>query len=162
MSMKSQIILIVGVIMLLAQVSMNVNGSVLNSKDFSYENEALIAASSFAQSMIRQISNRKFDEKVIAKGVTSTDSLTAPEYLGSDFGETEATFDDVDDYHGLSRTLTNGRLGNFAMNVSVSYTSPASPGTVSATRTFLKRVQVTVSGNRYLKNNVVMSSIVSY
>jgi hypothetical protein len=162
MTGRVQYMLIIGAMLILSQLSLTVNNSVLGMQDISYENEAVLAGTSLAQSTLRLICSKAFDQKVIGKKITSPDSLTTT--LGPEAGETYATYNDVDDYNGVVRTDTTGRLGAFTVRVNVNYTTKALLGGVSASKTFMKAVTVTVSGNPYLKNtsNIVMRSIVAY
>jgi len=158
---KVQYILIAGVMFLVSQMSLTVNSRILQAKGLSTENESILAATSCAQSFLREVVAKKFDEGAIGKKVTSVDTLTALMSLGPDLGETYATFDDVDDFNGYTRTVSNDRLGNFSMSVAVNYTSKSPLGSTSSVRTFMKGVTVTVS-SPYLPKALEMKTVVSY
>jgi hypothetical protein len=158
---KVQYTLIAGVMFLVSQMSLTVNSRILQMKGLSTENESILAATSFAQSFLREVAARKFDERAIGKKVTSIDSLTVPEACGPDYGEGYSTFDDIDDFNGYTRSISNDRLGTYNMTVAVHYTNKASLGSVSLQRTFMKAVTVTISGP-YLPKTIVMKSVVSY
>jgi len=162
MTPRVQMMLIAGAMMILAQVSMTISSSVMDSGDLSVENEAIIAGASVAQSVLREVTSKKFDQKVIGKKIGTPDSLTLVNKLGPETGEVYPNFNDVDDYQGHTRTVATDRLGNFTASVAVHYTSPALRGQVSSVRTFMKTVTVTVSGNTYLANPIVLNSLVSY
>jgi MSHA pilin protein MshD len=77
--------------------------------------------------------------------------------LGPDAGETRATYDDVDDYDGLSNTPPQQRDGTvltefagWTRSVSVTCVRPDAPGTavVGADSPVLKRIVVTVTSPR--------------
>jgi len=150
--------------MLLSQLALSVSGFILGMQDLSYDNEANLAATSLAQSVLREVAAKNFDELTINKKVVSTDSLTTVASLGPDLGETYPAFDDLDDFNGHTRTIATDRLGDFTVNVTVNYTTSALLGAPSGTRTFLKAAIVTIYGNPYLaqNQNVVMNTIVSY
>jgi len=158
---KVQYILIAGVMFLVSQMSLTVNSRILQMKSLSTENESILAATSFAQSFLREVASRKYDERAIGKKITREDSLTAVASLGPDYGEGYSTFDDIDDFNGYTRSITNDRLGTFNMSVDVSYANKASLGTTSSLRTFMKNVTVTISGP-YLPKDIVMKTVVSY
>ncbi len=170
MTGRVQFILIAGAMALLSQLSLTVNSSIYATSDVSYENEAVLAATSIAQSILREAAAKNFDEKSIGKKVTSTDSLTAVCSLGPETGEVYPAFDDVDDYKGYVGTRATDRLGSFNVSVDVRYTNKGTFGAVSSTRTFMKLITVTVSGNPYLTthenpsihHDVVMQTVVSY
>lgn len=130
--------------------------------DVSYDNEAVLTALNIAESVLHEVAAKSFDENVIGKSVSSPDSLTSPMALGPDYGESFPSFDDIDDYNGHVRTANSGRLGNFTVTVNVCYTTRALAGNCSSSRTFLKKVGVTVSGNPKLSNSVSAASIVAY
>src|SRR5581483_8369957 len=79
--------------------------------------------------------------------------------FGPETGETRATYDDVDDYNGLSEAPPRQRSGTaltdyagWKRTVAVSYVSPTSPASPSSVATSLKRIIVTVtspSGKQY-------------
>jgi hypothetical protein len=154
--------MIIGAMMLLSQMALTIKGSILGMQDVSYENEAILAATSIARSVVREAAAKNFDEQTVGKGVTTTDSLTLPVYLGYDAGETYPAYDDVDDFNGLTRTVTTDRLGDFTVNVTVNYTTAALLGAPSFGSTFMKAISVEVSANSYLMHNVSISTIVAY
>ena len=159
---RVQFMMIIGAMMLLSQMTLTIKGSILGMQDVSYESEAILAATSIARSVLREAAAKNFDERSIGKGVTTTDSLTLPGYLGYDLGETYPAFDDVDDFNGHTRTVTTDRMGDFTVNVTVNYTTAALLGMPSFGSTFMKAISVDVSGNSYLSHNVSMSTIVAY
>ena len=158
---RVQYILIAGVMFLISQMSLTVNSRILQAKGLSTENESILAATSFAQSFLREVAAKKFDERAIGKKVTSVDSLTAAVSFGPDYGEGYATFDDIDDFNGYTRSISNDRLGDFNMAVVVNYVNKGSLETTSFVRTFMKSVTVTISGP-YLPKNIVMKTVVAY
>ena len=160
--MTSQYILIAGAMLILSQISLNVRSSMLQTKDVSYQNEAILGATAIAQSILREAASKKFDEKSIGARITSPDSLTSVGSLGPDFGESYSTFDDVDDYNGYATTISTGRLGDYSVAVAVHYTVKDSLGAPSGIRSFMKSIDVTVSGNPYLTTDLKMNTIVSY
>lgn len=160
--MPKQIILIVGALALLARLSLSVNGRIISAQEDSLENEAILTGTGIGQSMLREVAACNFDEQTIINDLSSPDSLTTVMALGPELGESYGSFDDMDDFKGLSRSIPTGRLGNFLVSVDVNYTTAALEGEPSFSPTFLKRIVVTVSGNTSLKNNIILKSIVAY
>ena len=160
--MYKQIILIMGALMLLGHITLNVNRATGDAQTVSYDNEATLTATTIAQSTLREVSSREFDEKSRGVMVTHPDSLTSPFALGPEFGEAYPNFDDIDDFKGFSRTVPTGRLGNFTLKVDVSYTTKAAAGSPVLSRTFLKSVTVAVAGNSTLKDTVRLQTITAY
>jgi hypothetical protein len=80
---------------------------------------------------------------------------------------------DVDDYDGYQRTVTYNGISGFVLDVSVYYVSATIPDTKSTTRTFYKKIEITVSHPQYMtvehnttgpdvSNTAVYSALVSY
>ncbi len=72
--------------------------------------------------------------------------------FGVEAGEVRSTWDDVDDYNGLDQPSACSSTGtvltgatNWRRQVSVAWVNAATPNTVSATETGLKRIIVTVT-----------------
>ncbi|MGB9664820.1 MAG: hypothetical protein ACPL25_07890 [Ignavibacteria bacterium] len=129
---------------------------------FAVANEAIISGTAIAQSMIDEISQKSFDEKVISGVVSSPDSLTPSENLGPDAGETDFTkYDDIDDYDDFQKVENLSRLGNFNTKVSVYYVSSTNPDKKSMSRTFYKRVDVFVT-NSFITDTIKLYRIISY
>jgi hypothetical protein len=162
MTNKTQILLIMGAMMLIAQVSMNVNSSVLDNSELSYENQAIIDATVIAQTMVREVGAKSFDQKTVTGKVLVADSLTAPNKLGKETGETYATFNDIDDYNGYTKVDSTSRLGKFDVGVRVWYTTLALRGESTNVPTFMKTVAVKVKGNPYWKDSLEVKSVIVY
>lgn len=156
-----QMSLIVGTVVLLAALVLNVNRSLLTSTDQTIEAEAILAGTSAAQQVIDLISDKEFDEATIGTYVENVADFTTPASLGADAGETMSTYDDVDDYDGDSLTVATPRMGNYKAWITVNYVNPASPGTISGSRTRMKRIDVSVYSS-YLPDTLEMSYYASY
>jgi MSHA pilin protein MshD len=94
---------------------------------------------------------RELSEEVGAKLFMSPSSGDV-EFAGPESGETRATYDDIDDYHGLNNSppqMSNGtvmtHLGGWARVVKVAHVSLNDPNAESVTYTGLKRVTVSVT-----------------
>ncbi|MBI4535305.1 MAG: hypothetical protein HY708_03440, partial [Ignavibacteriae bacterium] len=142
---------------------------VLGMHDVSYDNEGIITATTIGRSILREIQARSFDERTVNSFVSAPDSLTLSAFLGPEVGEVYPAFDDVDDFNGHVRTVGTDRLGNLYASVTVNYTTRALAGSVSSARTFLKAVNVNLSGtspsgdtNPIFKRDIVVNSIVAY
>ena len=143
-----QMLLIVGAMMLLATVTVSVNNIVLDHMQRTYEAQAVISSTTFAQAMMQEVGLKFFDEKIVGRSPSlpiTPDTMTAVASIGKDAGETYPNFDDVDDYKNFKKTVVDPRLRNFQVSVNVWYVNPASPNDTSSVRTFYKKVAVTVS-----------------
>lgn len=125
-------------------------------------NEAILTGTAISQSMIDEIVQKSFDEKVLSSTISTPDSLTPVNLLGPDLGEADiTTFDDIDDYNGYKRVDSLQRLGNFKVQVKVYYVNPNSPDQKSLSRTFAKKIEVTVNNN-FVANTIKMYRVVTY
>lgn len=73
-------------------------------------------------------------------------------------------FDDVDDYNGYTRnvTETTATLPGFTLTVNVNYVNPTDPNTTSILQTYLKKITVTVTNSKYLRHSLVFSTTKAY
>ena len=156
-----QIILVLGAFTLLIFMTMSVNTAISNRVDDSYQAQAILAATTLAQSMLNQVTQKAFDDSVVVHPVDSVTHLTPVASLGRDLGEIYPNFDDIDDFNNYSKkdTIINGI---FTTNVAVAYVTPANLGASSGVRTFYKRITVTMT-SRELKNiPISLTRICSY
>ena len=113
-----------------------------------------------AKELMAEIQSKRFDQ------LTTKNSVTGWSILGTDAGETagsKSTFNDVDDYNGLSETLASPFTG-FTRTTSVVYVAAADLTTASASRlNDYKRVTVQVSngGTTYAQLITVVSAAVT-
>jgi prepilin-type N-terminal cleavage/methylation domain-containing protein len=112
-----------------------------------------------AKELMEEIKSKKFDT------LSNQDPITGWSALGVDAGETagtKSTFNDVDDYNGLSESLASPFVG-FTRSTTVSYVSSAAINTATASRlNDYKKVTVSVSfgGTTYATLVTVVSSAV--
>lgn len=159
---SSQLILVLGGIVLLSILSMNYYNANRTKQNADYYNQALITGTGIAQSLLDEIMSRAFDEKTRTKAQTTTDSLTISGSLGPDSGEGNVNaYDDVDDYKNYTRQDTLGILGMFRSSVNVYYISTFSPNSPTTTRTFSKRVDIKVT-NAWISDTIKVNHIISY
>ena len=110
---------------------------------------------------IEEAKTKAFDEKVINAAVTVPNQLTNWPQLGPDAGETHPNFDDVDDYNGLTLTNSTGR-DTFDVSIVVGYIlDETDPETIITSRTWYKRMNVTIS-NPFLIQQLVLGFVFSY
>ena len=112
-----------------------------------------------AKELMEEIKSKKFDQ------LSAQNTVTGWSAIGIDAGETsgsKATFNDVDDYNGLSETLTSPFTG-LTRSTTVTYVSSAAPNTASASRLndYKKiTVQVASGATTYAQLVTVVSSAV--
>ena len=144
-----QILTIVG-ILLLSFLFLTVNKNNSERSSSLYTSGSVIDANGVAQSIIDEIQCKAFDENTITKSVWSSDSLTTPNSLGPESGETQnIQFDDVDDYNNYSTVITVGNYGDFNIHTSIKYVMNMSPDNISNLQTYSKRIEVAVTNFSY-------------
>ncbi|PCJ36334.1 MAG: MSHA biogenesis protein MshD [Moraxellaceae bacterium] len=99
------------------------SGSMSRSADPMWRNKTI----KLAQLYLDEIHSKRYDENTPIGGVPAAAVPTSCSSLGPEAGETRATFDDVDDYDGLSGsppTGVNGALhssyDNYVVTITVS------------------------------------------
>ena len=99
-------------------------------------------ANHLASTLFEEMRSKRGDENATAASAT----------LGPDPGETRATYDDVDDYHGLDESPPKDSLGTdlagsggFRQQVSVCYVANTDLDTCIGGPTLYKRITVTVT-----------------
>ena len=133
-----------------------------SSFDTTSENQAILIANGYGQSMIGEITLRHFDEVTKTSDLTSPDSLTATLYFGPDVGESSYTqYDDIDDFNEYTRSDTLHGMGEFQLLVDVSYVSDSDISTSTYSMTFLKRITVNVT-NEFMRNRLKLEYVVTY
>lgn len=160
--MSSQMLLATGALFILTTLILLFYQTSTVQTSVSVENEAILAGSGIAQSLITEIQKRSFDENTITKYVDSIDSLTVPGSLGPDAGEVYLTqFDDVDDFDNYSVVDLATRLGNYNLSVRVDYIGNMNPNIIQLSRSFSKRIEVSVA-SVYLPDTLKLYHIVGY
>lgn len=157
-----QSLLAICAVWLFALVSINFNSSVVHNISIEVENKVYLTAFSLADDMIEEIKQKAFDKRNIGEGgaiVLTPDlsQLTSPDSLGRE-GEVWPYFDDVDDYNGYSKNVGLPYVETYNVSVDVHYVNGNDPDTNISTRTFYKKVEVTVT-SQYMSLPVVLSFI---
>jgi hypothetical protein len=175
--MQIQQFLTIGALVIFTTFLVSFNRGLLSHSTISDYNEAVIVATSLAQSMIDEVYGRSFDESTISEAVASVDSLTSSNKLGCDVGEGSkktpgynfiSTFDDIDDFNGLEKVYSDKKLGEFKAKVEVFYVDRPNTEIRINTQSFIKRVNVSIVNSylvleeNYLKDTLKFSTIISY
>lgn len=156
-----QIILVLGAFTLLIFMTMTVNQAISSRVDDNYQAEAVISATSLAQSMLNQACQKVFDDSALVYPADNVTQLTPVDLLGKEAGEVYATYDDIDDFDHYVRKDTSAN-GIFTTSVKVVYVDPANLYGTSAVRTFFKKVTVTVTARELKSIPISLTRIVSY
>lgn len=153
---SNQILLIVGAFAILASLQLSINSSIIRSYTTTLDGEATIDGMSIGQAMIDEINTRIFDKMTKDSVVFWTTSLTPYNQLGPETGEivvanerqpfqSRNRFDDADDYNRYTRIVPSPRLGDFYVRDSVYYVLASNPNQYTTTKTWFKKIIVTVT-----------------
>lgn len=151
-----QMLLVLGAIVIFSMIVLNVNKALLNSTEMSLEAESTVTATTLAQSIITEITSKAFDTYTANSTVESVDELTSAYGLGRAWSENITVDDtnlddysdlnDIDDFNGHSDVVNTPRFGDYTLSMEVKYVNPSNPDQVVYTRTWMKRIKVTVTG----------------
>jgi len=167
-----QMMLVIGAFTIFGIVKLNYQDLTMQSSELLDSNMYLQTSSSIARSMMEEIRQYDFDAALANKSVIKLSDLTS---CGAGSGEKYPNFNDLDDFHRSSfsspasgDTLPKPNLPpclwgteGYQVDVNVEYVDPANPDTKSSSRTFAKRVTVTVS-NIYSEYNHTSSFVATY
>lgn len=151
----SQMFLILGALVLLSILILNVNRTWSGAEEIKTSAEFLLTATNVGQGLIDEISIKAFDQVIsIDPNVTDVASLTPPNSLGPDAGETNRNlYNDVDDYHNQTFTVSTPRLGDFNITISVFYVNQNTMA-ASNVRTWTKKIQATIVAPNLFDENM--------
>jgi hypothetical protein len=150
-----QSLLAIGAVWLFAIITINFNSTVVHNISIEVENKVYLTAFSLADDMIEEIKQKAFDERTIDFITPNANQLTLP--LGRE-GESWPNFDDVDDYDGYLKNVGLPYVETYTVSVAVHYVDGTNPNTNILTRSFYKKVDVTVT-SQYMTLPVVLSFI---
>lgn len=165
---SSQTLLVLAALTIFGMISISANKRMLNTSDAVLNSETVITGTAIAQAEIEQVTTKRFDQNLPPPLTTDTVSaLTSPEDLGPDPGENPdhaSTFNDIDDYNGYVDSVNTPRFGYYTRRCSVYYVTETDPNGNAGTRTFIKRIDVTVY-SPYMNtpgHEITLSKLVSY
>ncbi|MDD8019527.1 MAG: hypothetical protein PHP42_14230 [Bacteroidota bacterium] len=178
-----QTMLTIAFLVILTIAVMNANRIIVDKEESYYESQAYEQASILANSLLSEIIKKKFDSQVDTNSTTyqvpgDFDYWMGPSYTAQNNvnpsgnpdvfpyksirGDNGNWFDDVDDYNGYKRSASTASMTGFTLTVSVYYVKQSNPNTSAPSQTYLKKIDVTVSNPKYLKNNLVFSTVAAY
>ena len=158
----NQMILSIAGMIFLSMLILNVHSSTTDKLIILYSNEAVIEATGIVQAVFEEIQTKAFDENTVSDAAKERNLLTPVLSLGKDSSEVVYTdFDDIDDYNGLSITDTANVMGQFNLAVWVYYVDETSPYDSSGIRTYIKRVDISIS-NESLPTTLSFKKLISY
>ena len=160
--MSNQMLMATGALFILTLLILLFYQTSTEQTSVSVENEAILAGSGIAQSIIAEIQKRSFDEYTVTNTTYYLDSLSAPGMLGRDTGEVFITqFDDIDDFDDYSIEDVSTRLGSYDLAVSVDYVNSLTPDEITLNRTFNKKITVRI-WSAFLPDTLKFYHVIGY
>ncbi len=156
-----QSLLTIGAMILLSVLILRINNTFLTTGTVLMESKFAVLATSIATSQLEEISNKAFDNYTASNPTKYTGDLTPYNRLGPETGETPATYNDVDDYNGYTKTDSTMPSAIFKINCKVEYVNTSNPDVAVNTQTWNKKITVYVTSVS-MKDTVKMSEIYSY
>lgn len=168
-----QMALVVGALMLFGIVKSNFQSTVRQDSEILGSNREMQNAISIARGLFDEIQRKAFDVACTNSRVVRLSDLSS---IGPASGEVYPNFNDIDDFNGsvfrspapgatalnwaaIPRALRNTE--GFTATVRVEYVNPENPQVVTFSRTWAKRVTITVS-NRYANQSLVQQYVAAY
>lgn len=127
---------------MLSTFTISLNSSIMQNQITLTQSETISEAIALSQRYIEEAESKQFDEDRTA---TIPSSFTSVGSLGPDANETYTTFDDLDDYNGYTTTDNVSGYVPLTVNIIVDYVTLASPTIPSASRTYFKRMAVSIT-----------------
>lgn len=157
---KSDLLMLLGAIVIFSLLLMNANNFLFDSSKLEVQSKMSSTAAALAQGIIDQARTKAFDQVTVGGQVPSSipDGFSAT--LGPESGETFGTYDDFDDYNGY-KTKDTTNVGIFNISVQVNYVTDSNLSQISSNQTTHKRMVVSVT-NPVMQDTVKLSYIKSY
>ena len=165
-----QMALVIGALMLFGIVKSNFQSAVIHNTDIIGSNREMQNAITISRGIFDEIQRRAYDVACVNKKVVRLSDLSS---IGPASGEYYPAFNDVDDFNGsvfispapganLNATPRALRsTEGFTVRVRVDYVDPNNPETVTVSRTWAKRVTITVT-NEYSRYSLTQRYIAAY
>jgi len=153
----------IAALLFLSLIILRVNNSILTTDSVMYDSKFGLLATSIATSIIEKAISRPFDENTL----DSTDvSITSPTFFSSTLGpegsESPDFPDDFDDFNGYTQKDTFFNSLVFTSSCKVFYINPANLEVQSSTRTWHKRLTVTVTWKQNDENTGVTTDSIKH
>ena len=156
--MNIQSWLTMGAMVILSLAALNFNSAVLENSTIEIENKVALTAFSLADDLIEEIKGKAFDAATVQFPTTNPASLSPPGGLGPLNSEVYPNYNDIDDFHNFTKTVSAPHAENYTVTCKVQYVDGNDPDKIVNTQTFYKKVTVKVT-SPYLRHHVTLSFI---
>jgi len=157
-----QMMITIAAMMLLSTILLRINATFLSTGTALYETKYDVLAVSLGTSIIENATSKAFDEATVVNPVSSVTDLSL--ILRAETGEVYPNFDDIDDFNNYTMTTANDTTflsAVFDVGCQVNYVNQNNPQQISSSRTWHKRIDVTVTSPS-MQDTIRLSSVVSY
>jgi hypothetical protein len=155
-----ELLLLLGALTVFGVAALNAKRFIVDQNESMLKRQSEIHAISLAQSFIEEAKAKRFDARVTDPSSPDPDDFTNAAALGPEAGEIYPSFDDVDDYDDFFKADSTN-LGAFGVALQVGYVQEDNPEVVVNTRTFYKKMSVTVTYD-FFETQVTLSYIFGY
>ncbi len=176
--MGANMILTIGAILLFGVFLNSSNKLMIGNNQIAAQNEYYVTALSLGQSVIDEAKTKAYDNKTrsVPLGSVKVDSMTAvasmgpegvaeavpnPDTTGVNGFKSATKFNDVDDYNSYKRLVNTPRAEGYYISAKVFYTSETDPDVVSASKTYCKKMNVSV-WSKYMPDTLKLSYAFTY
>jgi MSHA pilin protein MshD len=156
-----QMMLTLGALMLLSFLALRMNTNLLSTEELMQNSKYGVLGISLATSLIEEANLKAFDKNSVDSSLTNVNELTAVGSLGKESGETYPDFDDFDDFNNYTRIDSTMPSAVFDIACKVVYVSSTNPDVTSSSRTWNKKITVSVT-SKNMTDTVRVSSVFSY
>ncbi|MFQ5707793.1 MAG: hypothetical protein ACE5HO_10110 [bacterium] len=158
---QRELLLMIGAIMIFGITVLTTNQYVVDQNEAALRREFEYYSISLAQSYIEEGKTKAFDANVIDASPLVPSGFTGSGALGPEAGEVYPGFDDVDDFNGLT-AVDSTKRSVFYASIQVGYVQEADPETVVGTKTFYKKMTVSVTDSSYMDSPAQLSYVFGY
>jgi len=155
----SEILLVLGAVVIFALAVLNVNQSLARNDTYLMTTELEYEAIPLGQRIIDEARSCAYDENAVSGMLYNipSDFTSDANFGGASDGESYPAFDDFDDYHGLSITDTT-QNGIYSIDATVMYVTEGNPDADAGFKTNYKRLDVAVS-SQFIPDTIRFSYI---
>ncbi len=161
-----QSLLSLGALLLLSTVVLRVNSNILSTDSVLQDSKFGILATSIATSLIEKASRKSFDANTVEDPVTDLSALTDYPLGPGSWEDPPDSCNDFDDFHGFKDTVRDLPSGEFYISCEVNYVNPNNLDGFTTSKTWHKKLTVTVTspnmGDNSLRDSIKLSTVYSY
>jgi hypothetical protein len=138
-------LLTAGAVVLMGLTVLAVNNTFTNHGFTLQQSEIGLYKVSLGMSMLEEAIGKAFDETTLVDPIKETTFLSST--MGPESGEVYPNFDDFDDFNNFQTKMGVTGVDSISIRSAVTYVNPAIPDSSTTTRTWHKKLTVSVWGS---------------